>query len=137
MRGKGHTTQTERTKGAKDDILVFRVDPIYRNIFAERVRYMACRLTSDISIKDFHLYLMHNPVLGKYLGCPECWTQCMMQTIFSSLLFPNINPVRNLWYLSIAASQMPTADIELFSHQPKLKILEYILKFKIWIQKYY
>ena len=51
MRGKGHTTQTERTKGAKDDILVFRVDPIYRNIFAERVRYMACRLTSDISEK--------------------------------------------------------------------------------------
>ena len=32
-------------------------NPIYPDIFgpAERLRYMACRLTSDISTKDFHL----------------------------------------------------------------------------------
>ena len=38
---------------------VCRVDPIYPDIFgpAERLRYMACRLTSDISTKDFHLQL--------------------------------------------------------------------------------
>ena len=40
---------------------VCRVDPIYPDIFgpAERLRYMACRLTSDISTKDFHLQYIY------------------------------------------------------------------------------
>ena len=39
-------------------IWVFRVDPIYCRYIdlAERVRYMTCRLTSDISTKEFHHY---------------------------------------------------------------------------------
>ena len=36
------------------------MSPIYHDIFrpAERVRYMACRLTSDISTKEFHISLL-------------------------------------------------------------------------------
>ena len=61
---------------------VCRVDPIYPDIFgpAERLRYMACRLTSDISTKDFHLqqgdvakYEYKYKYKHKYKHPPLCW----------------------------------------------------------------
>ena len=53
-------------------ILSCRVHSIYCDIFcpAERVRYMACRLTSDISKKDVHHYL---PPINCTFSSSDCF----------------------------------------------------------------
>ena len=60
-------------------ILSFRVHSIYCDIFfsAERFRYMTCRLTSDISTKEFH----HYSALFKLFKVQLCCWDCSLLTI--------------------------------------------------------
>ena len=71
-------------------IWVFWVDPIYcRSIDpAERVRYMTCRLTSDISTKEFQHY--YPPTHHRVFYCAPthpCLEEISQKNVFCRLIF--------------------------------------------------